>query len=71
MTREQYEQAREYVQDIELLDSIMYSQNKNHWVQFVTPDGCHDSGSSNVFLEDFEEWVQKEKEKLSELLEEL
>jgi hypothetical protein len=71
MTEEQYTQAREYVQDINLLDSIMYSQNKNHWVEFVTPDGCHDSGSSNVFLDDFEEWVAKEKEKLSKLLEEL
>jgi hypothetical protein len=71
MTNEQYRQARDYVHDIELLDSIMYSQNKRHWVQFVTPDGCHDSGSSDVFLEDFKEWVTKENEKLSKLLEEL
>ena len=71
MTNEQYRQARDYVHDIELLDSIIHSQNKNHWVQFVTPDGCHDPGYSDVFLDDFKEWVTKEEEKLSKLLEEL
>lgn len=28
MTKEQYTQARDYVHDIELLDSIIYSYNK-------------------------------------------
>lgn len=71
MTKEQYEQARDYVKDIELLDSIACSQNKKHWVQFVTPDGCHNSGYSDVFLEDFKKWVKEEKVKLSVLLEKL
>ena len=57
--------------DIELLDSIRDSQLKSHWVEFTTPDGCKASAYSNVFIDDFEEWVVKEKEKLSELLEEL
>lgn len=71
MTKEQYEQAREYVHDIEILKSIIYSQNERHWVKFVTPDGCNNSCYSDVFLDDFERWVKEEKEKLSELLEEL
>lgn len=71
MTREQYSQAQKYVQDIELLDSIAYSQNKNHWVKFVTPDGCNGSGYSDVFLDDFKKWVKEEKVKLSVLLERL
>lgn len=71
MTKEQYTLAQDYVHDVELLKSIIYSQNERHWVQFVTPDGCHGSGHSDVFLDDFKEWVMKEKEKLSKLLEEL
>ena len=71
MTNEQYEQARDYVHDIKLLDSIRDSQLKDHWVEFTTPDGCRGSAYSDVFLDDFEEWVMKEKEKLLDLLEEL
>lgn len=71
MTKEQYEQARDYVHDIELLKSIIYSQNERHWVKFVTPDGCNDMGYSDVFLDDFEKWVKEEKTKLSVLLEKL
>ena len=71
MTKEQYTQARDYSRDIELLDSIMYSQKQRHWVKFVTPDGCNGSGYSDVFLDDFKEWVVKEQEKLLKLFEEL
>ena len=71
MTKEQYRQARDYVKDIELLDSIIYSHNKNHFVKFVTPDGCNNIGSSDVFLDDFKGWITKEKEKLSKLFEEI
>lgn len=71
MTKEQYELARDYTHDIKLLDSIRDSQLKDHWVEFSTPDGCRGSAYSDVFLDDFKEWVQKEKEKLEKLLEEL
>jgi hypothetical protein len=71
MTKEQYTLAQDYVHDIDLLDSIRNSQLKDHWVNFTTPDGCDGSAYSDVFIEDFEEWVQKEKEKLEKLLEEL
>ena len=71
MTKEQYTLANDYVHDIELLDSIRNSQLKDHWVEFSTPDGCRASAYSEIFMDDFEEWVQKEKEKLEKLLEEL
>jgi hypothetical protein len=71
MTKEQYTLAQDYVHDIDLLDSIRNSQLKDHWVNFTTPDGCDGSAYSEVFIDDFEEWVQKEKEKLEKLLEEL
>ena len=71
MTKEQYELAQDYRHDIELLNSIRDSQLKDHWVNFTTPDGCDGSAYSEVFLDDFEEWVQKEKEKLVKLFEEL
>lgn len=71
MTKEQYEQAKDYRHDIGLLDSVIYSQKQNHWVKFVTPDGGNDSGYSDVFLEDFKKWVEKEREKLLKLFEEL
>ena len=71
MTKEQYDMAKDYRHDIELLDSIRDSQLKDHWVEFTTPDGCNGSAYSDAFIEDFEEWVQKEKEKLEKLLEEL
>lgn len=71
MTKEQYTLAQDYVHDIELLDSIRKSQLKDHWVEFTTPDGCKGSAYSDVFVDDFKEWVMKEKEKLSKLLEEL
>jgi hypothetical protein len=71
MTKEQYDTARDYVHDIDLLDSIRKSQLKDHWVNFTTPDGCDGSAYSDVFIDDFEEWVQKEKEKLEKLIEEL
>lgn len=71
MTKGQYTLAQDYVHDIELLDSIRDSQLKDHWINFTTPDGCDGSAYSDVFIDDFEEWVQKEKEKLEKLLEEL
>lgn len=71
MTTEQYILAKDYRHDIELLDSIRKSQLKDHWVEFSTPDGCNGSAYSDAFIEDFEEWVMKEKEKLSKLFEEL
>ena len=71
MITEQYTLAKDYRHDIELLDSIRNSQLKDHWVEFTTPDGCNGSAYSDAFIEDFEEWVQKEKEKLEKLLEEL
>ena len=71
MITEQYTLAKDYRHDIELLDSIRDSQLKDHWVEFTTPDGCNGSAYSDVFVDDFEEWVQKEKEKLEKLLEEL
>ena len=71
MTKEQYELAQDYRHDIDLLNSIRDSQLKDHWVNFTTPDGCDGSAYSEVFLDDFEEWVQKEKEKLVKLFEEL
>lgn len=71
MTKEQYTLAQDYMHDIKLLDSIRKSQLKDHWVNFTTPDGCDGSAYSEVFLDDFEEWVQKEKEKLEKLFEEL
>ena len=71
MTKEQYELAQDYRHDIELLNSIRDSQLKDHWVNFTTPDGCDGSAYSEVFLDDFEEWIQKEKEKLVKLFEEL
>ena len=71
MTKEQYNLACDYEHDIELLNSIRDSQLKDHWVNFTTPDGCDGSAYSEVFLDDFEEWVQKEKEKLVKLFEEL
>ena len=71
MTKEQYTLANDYVHDIKLLDSIRDSQLKDHWVNFTTPDGCDGSAYSEVFLDDFEKWVQKEKFKLAKLLEEL
>lgn len=66
MTKEQYTLAQDYVHDIELLDSIRDSQLKDHWVEFTT-DGCRSSAYSDTFIEDFEEWVQKEKERLEKL----
>ena len=71
MITEQYTLAKDYRHDIELLDSIRDSQLKDHWVEFTTPDGCNGSAYSDVFVDDFEEWVQKEKEKLEKLFEEL
>lgn len=71
MTKEQYNLGCDYVHDIELLNSIRNSQLKDHWVNFTTPDGCDGSAYSDVFIDDFEDWVQKEKEKLEKLLEEL
>ena len=71
MTKEQYTLAQDYMHDIELLDSIRDSQLKDHWVNFTTPDGCDGSAYSEVFLEDFQEWVTKEMEKLAKLFEEL
>ena len=71
MITEQYTLAKDYRHDIELLDSIRDSQLKDHWVEFTTPDGCNGSAYSDAFIEDFEEWVQKEKEKLEKLFEEL
>ena len=71
MTKEQYNLECDYMHDIELLDSIRDSQLKDHWVNFTTPDGCNGSAYSEVFVDDFEEWVQKEKKKLEKLLEEL
>jgi hypothetical protein len=71
MTKEQYDTARDYRQDIYLLDCIRDSQLKNHWVKFVTPDGLNREGYSDVLVDDFEEWVQKEREKLEKLFEEL
>ena len=71
MITEQYTLAKDYRHDIELLDSIRDSQLKDHWVEFTTPDGCNGSAYSDAFIDDFEEWVQKEKEKLEKLLEDL
>ena len=71
MITEQYTLAKDYRHDIELLDSIRDSQLKDHWVEFTTPDGCNGSAYSDAFIDDFEEWIQKEKEKLEKLLEEL
>jgi hypothetical protein len=71
MTKEQYTLAQDYVHDIDLLNSIRNSQLKDHWVNFTTPDGCSDSAYSEVLVDDFEEWVNKEKEKLEKLFEEL
>ena len=71
MTKEQYTLVQDYMHDIELLDSIRDSQLKDHWVNFTTPDGCDGSAYSEVFLEDFQEWVTKEMEKLAKLFEEL
>lgn len=71
MTTEQYTLAKDYRHDIYLLDCIRDSQLKNHWIKFVTPDGLNMDAYSDAFIEDFEEWVQKEKEKLEKLFEEL
>lgn len=71
MTQNQYDTARDYRQDIYLLDCIRDSQLKNHWVKFVTPDGLDREAYSDTFIDDFEEWVQKERGKLEKLFEEL
>lgn len=71
MTRTQYDTAKDYRKDICLLDCIRDSQLKDHWVKFVTPDGLDREAYSDTFIEDFEEWVQKEREKLEKLFEEL
>jgi len=71
MTKEQYDMAKDYRHDIYLLDCIMNSQLKSHWIKFVTPDGLNMDAYSDAFIEDFEEWVKKEKEKLEKLFEEL
>lgn len=71
MTTEQYTLAKDYRHEIYLLDRIMNSQLKSHWIKFVTPDGLNMDAYSDVFIEDFKEWAQKEKEKLEKLFEEL
>lgn len=69
MTREKVEQAQKLIEDIDILENIREAQNKSYWVRFVTPDDNEGMEcGSDTFLDDFEQFVANEIDKLEEEL---
>ena len=71
MTEETFEKATNINHDIEVLKSIKYEQDKNHWVSFNTPTGKEDSFWDSTMQDDFQDFIATELTKAQKMLEEL
>ena len=73
MTKEVYLRASEITHDIDTLEQVQFTIQKEHWVGFVTADEPEEilPMESKMLQRDFEEFVNTEIKKLNDELEKL
>lgn len=72
MTKELLNKADHLNHDIDVLESIKYEQERNHWVGFRIPtDTPLDALWTSELIDDFEKWIDAEIKKAQKMFEEL